>query len=121
MKTEIDAKVVKKLRDATGAGMMNCKKALLDNDGDYDLVVNNVNMPCFIYRNETNATANWLKIKLRGADGNTFAIDASGDALARKRSGPRSLEQLQVSALSCVDNGRCHRMFASTLQASGKL
>ena len=35
MKTEIDAKVVKKLRDETGAGMMNCKKALLDNDGDY--------------------------------------------------------------------------------------
>lgn len=35
MKTEIDAKTVKKLRDETGAGMMNCKKALLDNDGDY--------------------------------------------------------------------------------------
>src|SRR6266542_2500464 len=25
----------------------------LDNDGDLDLVVNNVNMPCFIYRNES--------------------------------------------------------------------
>ena len=28
MKTEIDAKTVKKLREETGAGMMNCKKAL---------------------------------------------------------------------------------------------
>jgi translation elongation factor EF-Ts len=28
MKTEIDAQTVKKLREETGAGMMNCKKAL---------------------------------------------------------------------------------------------
>jgi len=27
---------VKKLRDATGAGMMDCKKALVDNDGDVE-------------------------------------------------------------------------------------
>ncbi len=43
----------------------------LDNDGDLDLVVNNVNMPCFIYRNETvsgsqKQGANWLKIYLTG-------------------------------------------------------
>lgn len=39
MKTEIDAKTVKKLRDETGAGMMNCKKALTDNDGDYEKAI----------------------------------------------------------------------------------
>merc|ERR1719502_613334 len=32
----IDAKTVKSLRDATGAGMMDCKKALVDNDGDME-------------------------------------------------------------------------------------
>lgn len=36
MKTAIDAQTVKKLRDETGAGMMDCKKALMDNDGDFD-------------------------------------------------------------------------------------
>jgi len=36
MQTEIDAQTVKKLREETGAGMMNCKKALADNDGDYE-------------------------------------------------------------------------------------
>jgi elongation factor Ts len=36
MKTEISAQIVKKLRDETGAGMMNCKKALTENDGDYE-------------------------------------------------------------------------------------
>jgi len=36
MKTSIDAQTVKKLRDETGAGMMDCKKALMDNDGDFE-------------------------------------------------------------------------------------
>jgi elongation factor Ts len=31
---EISAKLVKELRDKTGAGMMDCKKALIENDGD---------------------------------------------------------------------------------------
>lgn len=31
---EISAKIVKELRDQTGAGMMDCKKALQENDGD---------------------------------------------------------------------------------------
>jgi elongation factor Ts len=31
---EISAKLVKELRDKTGAGMMDCKKALTQNDGD---------------------------------------------------------------------------------------
>ena len=35
----IAAADVKKLRDATGAGMMDCKKALTEADGDYDKAV----------------------------------------------------------------------------------
>lgn len=44
MKTEIDAKIVRKLRDETGAGMMNCKKALLDNDGDYEKAIESLRL-----------------------------------------------------------------------------
>ncbi|HEY9647683.1 MAG TPA: translation elongation factor Ts [Chroococcidiopsis sp.] len=33
---EISAKLVKDLRDRTGAGMMDCKKALAENDGDME-------------------------------------------------------------------------------------
>jgi len=36
MQATIDAKTVKTLRDATGAGMMDCKKALVENDGDME-------------------------------------------------------------------------------------
>lgn len=44
MKTEINAQIVKKLRDETGAGMMNCKKALSDNDGDYEKAVESLRL-----------------------------------------------------------------------------
>jgi hypothetical protein len=49
----------------------------LDNDGDLDLVVNNVNMPMFIYRNETSERLidnHYLKVILQGSAGNTAAI-----------------------------------------------
>ncbi|MCX6254818.1 MAG: CRTAC1 family protein, partial [Bacteroidia bacterium] len=51
----------------------------LDNDGDLDLVVNNVNMPPFIYRNETNKKqeSNFLMITLKGSGKNTAAIGAA--------------------------------------------
>jgi len=33
---EINAQLVRELREKTGAGMMNCKKALLENEGDFE-------------------------------------------------------------------------------------
>ncbi|NJL87262.1 MAG: translation elongation factor Ts [Leptolyngbyaceae cyanobacterium SM1_1_3] len=36
---DISAKLVKELRDKTGAGMMDCKKALKENDGDTEKAV----------------------------------------------------------------------------------
>ncbi|MCS5652647.1 MAG: elongation factor Ts, partial [Candidatus Marinimicrobia bacterium] len=35
----IDAKLVKKLRDKTSAGMMDCKKALVESEGDFEKAV----------------------------------------------------------------------------------
>lgn len=48
----------------------------LDNDGDLDLAVNNVNMTPFIYRNETNGKpeTNFLMLSLIGEGKNTNAI-----------------------------------------------
>jgi len=39
MSVQIDAKAVKRLRDATGAGIMDCKRALKEADGDFDKAV----------------------------------------------------------------------------------
>lgn len=48
----------------------------LDNDGDLDLVVNNINQPAFIYENVSNTKNNHLKIKLDGEGLNRNGIGA---------------------------------------------
>lgn len=40
----------------------------LDGDGDQDLIVNNNNMPPFVYRNDSKG--NWLNVKINGPKGN---------------------------------------------------
>lgn len=59
----------------------------LDNDGDLDLIVNNVNQPCFVYKNKSEAKKNknhFVRIKLAGEGKNTFAIGAKAEVFAGK-------------------------------------
>lgn len=51
----------------------------LDNDGDLDLVVNNVNMQAFVYENKTNEQLehNYLRLQFKGDEMNPFAIGTS--------------------------------------------
>ena len=48
----------------------------LDNDGDLDLIVNNVNMEAFVYRNNTekNKRHHFIKVKLKGNNLNKFGV-----------------------------------------------
>ena len=54
----------------------------LDNDGDLDLVVNNINQECFVYENQSSKKNHYVKVKLKGDKLNTFAIGAKIDIYA---------------------------------------
>jgi hypothetical protein len=50
----------------------------LDNDGDLDIVVNNINADAFIYRNNTSidSSRHYLSVTLKGTRKNTMAVGA---------------------------------------------
>ncbi|GAB4478324.1 MAG: VCBS repeat-containing protein [Thermoflexibacter sp.] len=58
----------------------------LDNDGDLDLVVNNVNQEAFLYRNNAEKLEqnNYLKVKLLGQEKNTLGIGAKVIVFAKE-------------------------------------
>lgn len=60
----------------------------LDNDGDLDLVVNNINSPAFIYQNEANNKLGnqFLKVKLNGENSNIMGIGAKVYVYAQGKS-----------------------------------
>jgi enediyne biosynthesis protein E4 len=78
----------------------------LDNDGDLDLVVNNVNMPAFVYRNETNKLKkdnHFLSIILRGANQNTFGLGAQVTVYAQGKLFYQEVAPMR-GFQSCVDS-----------------
>ena len=80
----------------------------LDNDGDLDMVINNMNQESFIWRNELRKTAkdsthNFLSIQLIGTDQNKSGIGAKATLYADGK--VQSLEQNTTRGyMSSIDN-----------------
>lgn len=60
------------------AWSFGCAYADLDNDGDLEIIVNNVNDPAFIYRNNTTETSDnrSVSVTLKGSAQNPFGLGA---------------------------------------------
>ncbi len=68
-----DAWGIEKASNSNGAAYAD-----LDNDGDLDLIVNNINQPAFIFQNQANTQLNnnYLQVKLLGAGMNSQGLGA---------------------------------------------
>lgn len=66
----------------------------LDNDGDLDLIVNNINEPAAVYANKTNEKAAFLKIKFELPSLNKFGI---GTKVYSYHSGQLQYKELNLS------------------------
>lgn len=80
----------------------------LDNDGDLDIVVNNINDPAFVYANRTVEHANtarkdalvstnYLRVKLVGGRGNPAGFGARIDIRYGKRGNTRQFQAIEQS------------------------
>ena len=65
-----------------------------DNDGDLDLVTNNTNAPATFYKNTTDTTASYLKLKFNYTKGNQFGI---GTKVISYQNGIKQYKQLFTS------------------------
>ena len=79
----IAAADVKKLRDATGAGMMDCKKALTEADGDYDKAVEYLRVNGQAKAAKRGAERSATNGLVAAADGALLQLGAETDFVAK--------------------------------------
>ena len=92
----ITAADIKKLRESTGAGMTDCKKALVEADGDYDKAVEQLRIKGLkgVAKREGRAASNGLVIaKIEGGTkGTLLELNCETDFVAKS---PKSTELAQ--------------------------
>lgn len=83
----ITAADIKKLREATGAGMTDCKSALVENDGDYDKAIEQLRIKGLkgVAKREGRAASNGLVVaKLEGTTkGTLLELNCETDFVAK--------------------------------------
>lgn len=87
----------------------------LDNDGDQDVIINNLNQAAGLYRNESNRPR--VAVRLRGRDGNWFGIGArirlvNGNSIASQEmmAGGRYLSGDDPMRVFAMAPGEPHRL-----------
>ncbi len=84
-----------------------------DNDGDFDIVVNNVNEPAFLFKNNSRELNknNFIGMTVKGKDKNTFAIGTKivvykGDQVLSREIMPSRGFQSSVDYKQCIGLGK---------------
>ena len=86
---EITASLVKELRESTGAGMMDCKKALTETDGDVDAAVDwlrKKGLSAAAKKSGRVAAEGLIGVSTEGSRGGMVEVNAETDFVARNDS-----------------------------------
>ncbi len=84
--TEITASLVKDLRERTGAGMMDCKKALVEANGDIEAAIDILRkkgLSKAAKKGDREASAGVVAVKVEGNKGVVVEVNSETDFVVR--------------------------------------
>ena len=118
---EITASMVKELRERTGAGMMDCKKALAETAGDLEAAVDALRKKglAAAAKKAGRTTADGLiGMALEGTRGAVVEVNSETDFVARNEAFQTLVAQ--ITALSIAADGDVEALQAAVIPATGK-
>ena len=101
--TAISASLVKELREKTGAGMMDCKKALTENDGDMEAAIDwlrKKGLSKAAKKADRVAAEGLVGVKSDGKTGAVVEINSETDFVARNEQFQKMVGDITDLALS---------------------
>ncbi len=118
---EITAALVKELRERTGAGMMDCKKALGETGGDVEQSIDLLRkkgLAAAAKKAGRTASEGLIGMALEGAEGALVEVNSETDFVARNEAF-RTLVT-QITGLAIAAGGDVEALRGATIQATGK-
>ncbi|WP_436853696.1 translation elongation factor Ts [Staphylococcus caeli] len=98
----ISAKLVKELREKTGAGMMDCKKALTETDGDIDKAVDYLRekgIAKAAKKSDRIAAEGLVHVEERGNEAAIVEINSETDFVARNEGFQQLVKEIAIQVL----------------------
>ncbi|WP_027135347.1 translation elongation factor Ts [Geminicoccus roseus] len=118
---EITADLVKRLREQTGAGMMDCKKALQATDGDYEEAVDwlrKKGLAAAAKKSGRTAAEGLVGLELAGTKGALVEINAETDFVSRNEQFQAIVREAAKLTLDAGDD--VEKLKGLTVQSTGR-
>ena len=115
---EISAKEVFKLRKQTGAGMMDCKKALIESDGDFDAAIDYLRkkgQKLANKRADREASEGYALAKVSGKRGYLLVLNCETDFVAKNADFGKLVESLIDVAIE-NDSKNLEELLSATIE-----
>jgi elongation factor Ts len=118
---EITAELVKRLREQTGAGMMDCKKALTETGGDYEAAVDFLRkkgLAAAAKKASRVAAEGLIGMRLDGREGALVEINSETDFVARNEIFQKLVQH--VAGLAPGARGNVEALRQMTISGTGR-